>query len=346
MKRKPSKKLSSHIAIAACLVDLGNIAPTEFRLMPAGYSKAKDGRPHNLPNGWLMNEAAAKKVIANLKSQQDDLLVDYEHQTLYAESNGQPAPAAAWFNQLEWRDDGLYVTGAQWTDAAKTAIEAREYRYISPVMAYDKKTGEVNSIVMASLVNYPAIDGLTDLAAAHFNFYQSQEESIVDEELLELLGLDKASTQEQVNLAVTALKTESAKSGALETEIATLKADTGNNNPDPAKFVPIEAVEVLKQEFVTLSNQVNKKESEDLVTEALKDGRLLAAQKEWAESLDVVALKDYLKAAQPVAALKGMQSGGNEPEETGENGLTESEMAICKATMIDPEDFKKSRGDK
>lgn len=144
-------------------------APSEFRLMPAGTFKAKDGRPYGL-QGWNLSDAAAWAIIGRAQRQRDRFLIDYDHQTL--NDNGTRAPAAGWFSRLEWRPgDGLYAAGVEWTAAAQAAIQAKEYRYISPVLTYDPKSGNVTGLLMAAIVNYPAIDGLTDLAAAaHFRF--------------------------------------------------------------------------------------------------------------------------------------------------------------------------------
>lgn len=143
-------------------------APSSFRLMPAGRFKAKDGRPAGL-QGWNLTDSLAWQIIAKAQRQQDRFLIDYDHATLA--ENGTRAPAAGWFTGLEWRPgDGIYAVGVEWTAAALAAIASREYRYISPVLTYDAKTGDVTGLLMAAIVNYPALDGLTDLAAAHFRF--------------------------------------------------------------------------------------------------------------------------------------------------------------------------------
>lgn len=136
-----------------------------FRLIPAGLFRAVDGRPQGLP-GWTIDSEAARQVIVAVSSMVGDLVIDYEHQTLMASANGLPAPAAGWFKALEWREgDGLYVTDARWSDNAAAMIRGREYRYISPVFTYDK-AGRVTGLLSAAITNTPALDGLTDLAAA------------------------------------------------------------------------------------------------------------------------------------------------------------------------------------
>jgi phage I-like protein len=80
-------------------------------------------------------------------------VIDYEHQTLNAATNGQPAPAAAWFSTLEWRDgDGLYATDVQWTERAAAMVAAGEYRFLSPVFCFDNH-GNVKALLHAALTN-------------------------------------------------------------------------------------------------------------------------------------------------------------------------------------------------
>lgn len=153
---------------AALSQPLGPAGFREFRILPAGLFRSTDGsgRPDNVA-GWLMNAQIAQRIAASLAVRKDDVLIDYEHQSLRAGKEGGIAPAAGWFKRVEWREgDGLYATDARWTDKAAAMISAKEYRFISPVFTFDNRTGEVQSLLSVGLVNQPALDGLTDLAAA------------------------------------------------------------------------------------------------------------------------------------------------------------------------------------
>lgn len=151
----------SHLAILTQALPL---AAREFRILPAGVFRAKDGRPAHLP-GWKIDAEIAQRVIA-ASATVDDMVIDYEHQTINAEKNGQPAPAAGWFKRMVWRDGaGLFAVDVQWTDKAKAMIGAGEYRHISPVFPYNSITGEVQKIIGLGLTNNPALPGLANLAA-------------------------------------------------------------------------------------------------------------------------------------------------------------------------------------
>jgi len=349
-----SKK--SAVGIAVCTFELSASAPGEIQLTPAGLFKARDGRPNGL-SGWFIDNDIAQRVITRAAANADKFVVDYEHQTLYTKDNGKPAPAGGWYTQLEWRDgQGLFATDVEWTAAAKQAIENKEYLYISPVIIYDKVTGEVLGILMAALTNYAAIDGMADLeqmAAAKFSIEQSnQEDDSMSEALLKLLCLKEGASEDDINKAVTALKTKLDAAEKSEETITTLKANVETltaaaGKPDPAKFVPVEMMTDLKTQVAELSTRLNANEVGDLVDVALSDGKLLPAQEGWARKLgekDAAELKAYLESAQPIAALKGSQTKGEGPNgEGGDGELSAEEIAVCKSTGIDPEEYKKTK---
>ena len=151
------------LSIATLSSELSAAAPDAFRLLPAGLFRARDGRPEGLP-GWRLEPEDMQRLIAEAAARESDYVIDYEHQIIEAKKNGQPAPAAGWFRRLEAREDGLWAADVHWTERARQMIEAGEYRYVSPVFAYDRKSGRVTRLLMAAITNDPALDGLTDLA--------------------------------------------------------------------------------------------------------------------------------------------------------------------------------------
>lgn len=347
MKRNSRYRNPQSVAIAACVAEINPKVPGEIRLIPAGSFRARDGRPTEVP-AWRMDAAIAARVIALTARATDDLVIDYEHQTLYTEQNGQPAPAAGWLKALEWREgDGLYAVALRWTERAAAAIAAEEYRYISPVFEYDKKTGEVQAIKMAALTNHAGLDGLTDLiarAAAKFQTaaIEQENDNMNREQLIALLGLAAEATDDQINQALVALKAKADKTPGLETEVATLKAQT----PDPAKFVPVATMQALQTEVAALRAETTERNVNEAVTAALDAGKLLPAQENWARELgkkDMAALKSYIETAQPIAALTGMQNGGKKPAGGAQGGeLDETALAVCKQLNLDPEAYKQT----
>jgi len=139
-------KRTSGTAIAALTLEITDRTGKSVQLLPAGHFKARDGRPASIAacKDWMCGPDQAQSMVAAATSQHNPMVIDYEHQTLNAERNGQPAPAAGWFKTMEWRaGEGLFATDVDWTPAAAKAIADGEYRYISPVFEFSSVTGEV-----------------------------------------------------------------------------------------------------------------------------------------------------------------------------------------------------------
>lgn len=365
-----SAEQAEAIALAACAFALtGSLTKDNemlVQLTPAGDFKPDDGR--ELPvDAWHIDAAIANKVIARFGAKRNPRVLDYEHQTLKKEENGQPAPAAGWITQLQW-EDGQGLFGMVHLNArARASIEAGEYRYISPVFTYDRRTGDVLDIQMAALTNTPAIDGMQPLelrAAATFGIHSQEEEPMNKLLAAVVAALALAATTDE-DAAVAALNAhfkadplagvrkalgvaDDAKPEAIVAACSAIKTKADTATADPAKFVPIASFESLKTELAALTSKVRDDDVAQLVETGLADGRLLPAQKDWATSLgkkDVAALTAYLDSAQPIAALTRSQTHGKPPEKTDANphALTESELAVCSATGISAEDFAKSK---
>ena len=338
-------------------------ASGEIQLLPAGAFRTVDGRPKNAPH-YRIDAAIAAKVIALAAERHDPFVTDYEHQTLLAKENGQPAPAAGWFKKLEWREGvGLFAVDVEWTDRARAMIEAGEYKFVSPVIAYDK-TGAVTALLMAAITNYPAIDGMDQLqiAAASLSLAQLTQETPMNEELLEqlrwLLNMPVGATAEEI-LAQLQKLADQIKQGqdataaascdlvalftAQRTEISALKSAA----PDPAKFVAVGVVQDLQTQVSALSGELAKIKVDEVVTAALSSGRLLPAMEAWAREFgakDLAALSAYLKNAPVIVAPGSTQTGGKSPEGAGTNvaALTADQVKLCEQMRISPEDFQKT----
>lgn len=70
-----------------------------------------------------------------------DMVIDWEHATEVAAPKGEPAPAAAWIDQLELRSGALWGHVA-WTPRAGEQVVAREYRFVSPYSTTTTPPGE------------------------------------------------------------------------------------------------------------------------------------------------------------------------------------------------------------
>ena len=370
----------SAVAIAACTfaVQAAGAADGLMRRVqyfPAGEFRSGDTRPDDVP-AWRIDAASAARVIErfNARLARKPLVIDYEHQTLHKEKNGQPAPAAGWPKSLEWVEgEGLFGM-VEMTARAAAAIDGKEYLYFSPVFAYSKTDGTVLEILMGALTNDPGIQGMQPLslmAAATAAFLPSldlpQEPSVnpLLKALLAALGLPETTTEEEATAALTALgplqplqaraNLATAACTALQLPAdATAEAVTAActslrkatpATPDPAKYVPIEAVTTLQGQVAALTARQHEADVDALVKPALADGRLLPAMESWARDLgkkDMAALTAFLDKAQPIAALTSTQTGGLPPSGTakGDAHLSAAELAVCTAMGLTPEQYK------
>jgi len=374
--KRPSLSRSRHaVALAALTFDLapalaaaGEANHITIQVLPAGQFMPSDGRPMDSPP-WNIGTASAAAVIAQFDAinARQPLVIDYEHQTLHKEKNGQPAPAAAWFRSLSWREGQGLFAQVELTARARDAIGAKEYLYFSPVFTYDRSTGMVTSIQMGALTNNPGIHGMPPLsatAAATAVFlspdHQEPPVNLLLKALLQALGLPETTTEEQATAALTALNlsrlqgqataactalnlSADASPETLSSALARLRTAT----PDPAQYVPIAVVNDLRNGLAALTARQIDADVDARVKPALGDGRLLAGMEAWARDLgkkDLAALDAFLASAQPIAALTSTQTNGQPPGSTGmaTGGaqLSDAELAVCTATGITTDQYK------
>lgn len=356
-----------HVVLAVAAQGAGEVADRIWlQLTPAGDFAPRDGRQLPMAH-WHTDATTAAATIAAFRANKTPPVVDYEHQTLLTQTNGQPAPAAGRIVDMQWREGQGLFGQIELTARARQYIADGEYRYFSPVFTYDPDTGNVLAIVMGALTNHPALDGMAPVAlraaaTARFSVPSTSREDSMNKLLAAIcsfLNLDPATTSEDQALTALAARQSDdplaalraalgvdagADSAALTAACAALKA----NAPDPARFIGIEAFNQVKTQLAALTAQVEGDKVDALIAAALGDGRLLTAQEPWARSLgksDFASLKAYVESATPIAALRTTQTGGKAPVDEQTNPLNAEEMAVCRAVGIDPKDFAAARAE-
>jgi len=360
-----SKGASTHSknprqAVAVLTVSLSPGAEL-VQLTPDGVFRARDGRPKALP-GWKIDPAIAQRVLARLHARKNRIVVDYEHQTLLAEKNGQPAPAAGWIEPLsiQYREGEGFFAPVEWTARAKSMIEGDEYKYISPVLPYDPQTGEVLDILHVALTNDAAVDGMAPVAALSSRYdldpaTPTEETDTVDrKELIKLLGLADDATDAQIQAALKNATGAQAALAALRIElnldengdasaaIAALKTSATAAKPDLSQYVPKAVYEETRQQLAELKTTSETGEMERLIQEGLDDGRIAGkATADHLRTQGLAALKAHLADSPSIAALKATQTQGKMPADDGKDGdkLSEEEIAVCKAQGLSHEAF-------
>ncbi|AYV12986.1 phage protease [Shewanella algae] len=340
--------------------------------LPDGQFAAVDGRPHDVAGGkWLMDNIAFAALQANTPHQAGDLVVDYEHQTLNREKNGEPAPAAGWFSikEVAYRPgEGLFIK-PRFTDKAMAFLAAKEYRYFSLVFGYDTATGRPQFIHSGALTNRPGVDGMLPLAelsaqlnAQVSNYNQPIAEDKTVEELLKKMLAKLGITVEDLNAmpeeqatealtALTALATKAEKTDALQTQLVALTTENAKRGTevDLTQYVPIATVNALREQLTALTAENGALTVEQTVKAAIDDGRAFACEKDYLESLgkqSMAALTANLDARKPLAALTAKQTTtvpAPKEQDTKLAVLSAEEKQLAKAWGMSEDEFAKAK---
>jgi len=340
----------------------GPTAPEWVRLFPLGVVRTSKGP-------FTADRADAERCIEAFKRLGRDLVIDYEHQTLADVE----APASGWVTELALRDDGLWAH-VNWTRRAKGMIEAREYRYLSPVLLHRTAGGGRRPYELGpvALTNHPAIEGQPPLVNKDQPGRGPDEEVSMDW-LKKLLGLGAEAKDDDVKAGVeglVALKNRATELGkklgvqsldqveALFGELGALRAyktetlealglaATADASAAKGTLLALKngagTQATLAGELAALKANLAERDAVAAVDAALAEGKLTPAQKEWALGLakkDPAAFAAY-KAAAPVVVPPG-RAAGQPPAATGEHGLTDTELQCCKSLGLTPEAYRK-----
>lgn len=124
--------------------------PDSIELIPAGPAIiGADGRQ------WLND--MPERVVAAFAARNKPLVVDYEHASEHRAPQGLDAPAAGWIDRLEIRTGAIWGH-VEWTAHARQRIQAREYRFISPVFTFEKASSRIVALQSAALTNQPNLN--------------------------------------------------------------------------------------------------------------------------------------------------------------------------------------------
>jgi len=342
--------------VLLCDADLQSV-PNRFQLVPWGHVRTGKG-------DLIVDDGAAANVSAAFERGGIDLVVDLEHQTLggqYARSDG-AAPAQGWIRGLEViPGDGIYAH-VDWTPEGRERLASRSYRYFSPVFIVDKKSRRLKSIQSCALTNIPAMESCGALVNKD-DSATSEDRDVTDsgasditekgvfemnKKLLELLALSEDASEEQVLEAVTALKDEKNKAtGKLTKVCSSLGVDADASTEDIGAKVlalksPLDKVDVSKvailetkveeqaTELKALKANAAERDAEELVAQALEDGKLVNAQRDEMLSLATDDPERFKKiiASAPVVRQPGKT---DPPPDDGATGGGDRKTIITKA---------------
>ncbi len=247
----------------------------------------------HIAGAFELEERDYKQMLFNAEERGLDIVVDYEHATIY---NPDKAPAAGWISiepiLLKVEDGNLYCK-IDWTQTAAAHIDQKEYKYLSPVFApnsYDQKTDKNIGWTLHSvaLTNKPFLSELDAIANKQ---PQNKEKNM------------QKSLQEQLDAANKQLGEKDKEIKALNTKIED------------------------KDKIIAASE---KTASDAVIAEAIAAGKLPEAQKPWAESYalsDKEGFAEYMKTLTPKSGVPGGEMFTNSDKQ---NGGVAASIDMCK----------------
>ncbi|TLP70806.1 hypothetical protein FEA48_23525 [Pseudomonas nitroreducens] len=295
--KKPT--LQSSLATALCF-ELGTDVPEWVEVLPPGPNvTGRDGRK------WTYD---ANQVIAETvaHTQGADLPFDYEHATELKAPKGERAEASGWAREYRVNERGALEARVEWTKEARNAIEAREYRYISPVFAYDDRTGRIYRFSSFGLVNKPnLVTKALNSEQAPSQSQQPEESDMALAAILAALGLPETATEEEAVAAINKLLED--KKVALQTA-----ANSEKRVPSLDLYVPRQDYNTLEARALNAEQKLVQQEKAQLTTAinseieaGLKAGKITPATKDFylascQEEGGLARLREFLKSAPSV----------------------------------------------
>ncbi|KOE31962.1 phage protease [Aggregatibacter actinomycetemcomitans] len=330
------------------------------QLLPKGEFRSRDGSPQDVAH-WYLDEQIANRLIDRVRALKQDVLVDYEHESILKAKRGEGAGqvlAAGWFNadEIKWFDDdtrqGLFIK-PRWTPKAFEHIKNGEFAFLSAVFPYDDK-GEPLELRMAALTNDPGVTGMKRLAVLSAEFKQPPtKEKTMNALLKQLLGKlgvtveDNAElTEEQAQTALSALDGITSAKATAETQVAALSAKI--NDVDLSKYVPKATYDATVQQLAVLSAKTNDTDVAQAIAKAKNEGRVLESEVDYltdfGKQQGVAALSAMLDARPQLAVLSAQQTQAlDKPKQTNVAVLSAEEKEVAKLLGISEDDFAKEK---
>jgi phage I-like protein len=307
----------------------GDELPEWLRIVPVGsFPNHKDG-PHEVTDSDI------EDMVTNFERRDTDLLVDFDHASVF---DGDTR-AAAWINEVEQRDDGLYGRIGEVTPAGQEAIANKDYRYISPVYfleGEDKQGNDkgawVHSVAITNLPYFdqgevdpignssPAPDDPdeSDSGSDPSDINTTDPSSFMDRDtLIDLLGLDDDATDEEIEAAL-----EEAAQAKEALDEADVPPDDEEDDPtDPSDDEPADTEadnedeegsedEIEEKVNAIVDQRLEERDregrAEALVDRAVEEGKISPAERDVylnSACADFEATKEKIDQMRPGAAL-------------------------------------------
>lgn len=334
----------------------GDSVPDAFQVFPYGLVEIEGAE------SFLVDADAMNGVIERFNARGLDMVIDYEHQT----EEGTEAPAAGWIKTLENRGENGLWASVEWTARAREYLEKKEYRYFSPVFLVSKSGRKLSELLRVALTNAPRLNWIKPIVAksppdagspsAHggtapslgtgsipLNNHDSERRERMEflKQVARKVGLPETAGAEEVIGAVEKLR---------NSEIVACKEilDAIGLPEGAGKSEAVATIHALRQrpdltsEVAGLKRRLAERDRDEMVSAALKEGKITPAQREWAENYALADPEGFrlfvAKAPQVVPIEQTGMVGRADPN----SGNPDSEqLHINKLLGINEETWKK-----
>lgn len=160
------------------------------------------------------------------------------------------------------------------------------------------------------------------------------------------LGLENP-TEEKVLEAVASLKAKTEAKEVPKEVLDALEMQDGNVSSVVASIHALkqaQAAMVSKEEFEKLKTELLQRDAEEVVAKALSEGKITAAQKDWAleyAKRDMEGFKTFVAKAPQVVPVDNLPV---KQKEGGQNAVDETVLQVAKMMGVPEEDLKKYGG--
>ena len=219
---------AQQLKTCSALVEIGQSAPSEFRIWKAGSNPTANGY------AVLFDAKAAADVMASYVEHGVDVMIDLEHMSI-DDAHPNWTPDALGWCSLEVRAGELWAVNVRWTPEGARRLSEQTQRYISPTFYLDEEK-RATRLVNIALVARPATHEIPALVAKE----QERKTMVTSKQLLFAAHVLAASAfaSPHEKLHKLAEGDSSGEVGGVNiAELASFLMITADPSQDPAGFV-------------------------------------------------------------------------------------------------------------
>ncbi len=337
---------AKHVGTGAiCTVIPPGEPPQSILLIPAGRFDFRDVR-----KPCINDEPEAAIRASEALEMTAGWPIDYDHATDLAAPKGLPAPAAGWIKKLRVQDGAIWGD-VEWTEPGAKAVAAGEWKYISPVFDYDKKTRRVTRVLRAALTNNPALYD-TAIAARESEGDDQVEHDEFCKKMASLFGMPEDAKPEDIHAA--AKKHVEASKKKAEADAKDGDGDDDEKDEAAAARLIATGKVVAQKDYANLVGEVNQLKADRAreraavkVDSAIRAGKITPGQRDWAIAYCARDEKDFdeFVGRQPAIALGSSQLRGAPAAGSADANAMPSETAAASyLNGVSPAEIAAQRG--